>query len=121
MTPGAMMAGMREAEGLVPDFLDDGQPDVEVTLARVGMTGQARAMLAALDDEQTSSGEIRNARVVICLAEGDPAAALAAVAGVADGSAPVLGYVTVVEAHLLAGLAHRELGDARGRRAARTR
>jgi hypothetical protein len=26
-----MMAGMREAESLVPDFLDDGQPDVEVT------------------------------------------------------------------------------------------
>jgi hypothetical protein len=48
---------------------------------------------------------------VICLAEGDPAAALAAVADVLDGTAPVLGYVTVVEAHLLAGLAHRELGD----------
>ena len=50
---------------------------------------------------------------MICLAEGDPAAALAAVAGVLDGTAPVLGYVTVVEAHLLAGLAHRELGDRR--------
>ena len=34
-------------------------------------------------------------------------------AGVLDGTAPVLGYVTVVEAHLLAGLAHRELGDQR--------
>jgi LuxR family transcriptional regulator, maltose regulon positive regulatory protein len=32
---------------------------------------------------------------------------------VLDGTAPVLGYVTVVEAHLLAGLAHRELGDQR--------
>jgi LuxR family maltose regulon positive regulatory protein len=50
---------------------------------------------------------------VICLAEGDPAAALAAVADVLDGTAPVLGYVTVVEAHLLAGLAHRELADQR--------
>jgi LuxR family maltose regulon positive regulatory protein len=81
------------------------------TQARLGMTGEARAFIAALDDEQASSGEIRNARAVICLAEGDPAAALAAVAGVLDGTAPVTGYVTVMEAHLLAGLAHRELGD----------
>jgi LuxR family maltose regulon positive regulatory protein len=29
------------------------------------------------------------------------------------GTAPVLGLVTVMEAHLLAGLAHRELGDQR--------
>jgi len=83
------------------------------TQARLGLSGEARDALAALDDEQASSGEIRNARAVICLAEGDPAAALAAVADVLDGTAPVLGYVTVVEAHLLAGLAHRELGDQR--------
>jgi len=50
---------------------------------------------------------------VIGLAEGDPAAALAAVQDVLDGTAPVIGYVTVVETHLLAGLAHRELGDQR--------
>jgi LuxR family transcriptional regulator, maltose regulon positive regulatory protein len=63
--------------------------------------------------EQASPGEVRNARAVICLAEDDPAAALGAVAEVLDGTAPVLGYVTVVEAHLLAGLAHREPGDQR--------
>ena len=83
------------------------------TQARLGMTGEARAFIAALDDERASSGEIRNARAVICLAEGDPAAALAAVADVLDGTAPVQGYITVMEAHLLAGLAHRELGDQR--------
>jgi LuxR family maltose regulon positive regulatory protein len=83
------------------------------TQARLGMTGEARALLAALDDEQASSGEIRNALAVICLAEGNPAAALAAVADVLDGTAPVLGDVTIMEAHLLAGLAHRELGDQR--------
>ncbi|MFZ0754552.1 MAG: LuxR C-terminal-related transcriptional regulator, partial [Trebonia sp.] len=83
------------------------------TQARLGRPGQARARLAALDDERASSGEIRNARAVIYLAEGDPAAALAAVADVLDGTAPVLGFVTVLEAHLLAGLAHRELGDQR--------
>ena len=83
------------------------------TQARLGMTGEARAALAALDDERASSGEIRNARAVICLAEGDPAGALGAVRDVLDGTAPVLGYVTVVEADLLAGLAYRELGDLR--------
>ena len=83
------------------------------TQARLGMTGEARALLAALDDERASSGEIRNALAVICLAEGNPAAALAAVADVLDGTAPVQGSVTLMEAHLLAGLAHRELGDQR--------
>jgi LuxR family maltose regulon positive regulatory protein len=83
------------------------------TQARAGLPDQARAALAALDDERVGSGEIRNARAVICLAEGDPAAALSAVADVLDGTAPVLGYITVVDAHLLAGLAHRQLGDQR--------
>jgi LuxR family maltose regulon positive regulatory protein len=83
------------------------------TQARLGQPGEARARLAALDDERANSGEIRNARAGICLAEGDPAAALGALRDVLDGTAPVLGYTTVVEAHLLAGLAHRELGDLR--------
>ena len=83
------------------------------TQARLGRLDEARARLAALDDELASSGEIRNARAVICLAEGDPDGALGALHDVLDGTAPVLGYVTVVEAHLLAGLAHRDLGDQR--------
>jgi LuxR family transcriptional regulator, maltose regulon positive regulatory protein len=44
------------------------------TQARLGMPGEARAALAALDDERAGSAEIRNARAVICLAEGSPAA-----------------------------------------------
>jgi LuxR family maltose regulon positive regulatory protein len=83
------------------------------TEARLGMPAEARAFLAALDDERAGSGEIRNARAVICLAEGDPAGALGALRDVLDGTAPVIGGITVVEAHLLAGLAHRELGDQR--------
>jgi LuxR family transcriptional regulator, maltose regulon positive regulatory protein len=81
--------------------------------ARLGMTGEASAALAALDDERAKSGEIGNARAVICLADGDPAAALAVLRDVLDGTAPVVGYVTMVETHLIAGLAHRELGDQR--------
>jgi LuxR family transcriptional regulator, maltose regulon positive regulatory protein len=83
------------------------------TQARLGMTREARACLAALDDERAGSGEICNARAVICFAEGDPAAALAAMQDVLDGTAPVVGYVTVVVTHLLAGLAYRQLGDQR--------
>jgi len=82
-------------------------------LARLGMLGQARVSLAALDDERARSGEIDNARAVICLAEGNPSGALGALQDVLDGTAPVIGDVTVVEAYLLAALAHRELGDQR--------
>jgi LuxR family transcriptional regulator, maltose regulon positive regulatory protein len=83
------------------------------TQARLGRTDEARAALAALDDERARRGEIHNARAAIRLADGDPAAALRAVRIVLDGTAPVIGYVTIVEAQLLAGLAHRELGDQR--------
>jgi LuxR family transcriptional regulator, maltose regulon positive regulatory protein len=83
------------------------------TQARLGRPGEARGCLAALDAERANSGEIRNAAAVICLAEGDPAGALGALQAELAGAAPVIGYVTVVEAQLLAGLAHRELGDQR--------
>ncbi len=88
------------------------------TQARLGQLSEARASLASLDAELSGSGEIGNARAAICLAEGNPAAALAAVQDVLNGIAPTIGYVTVVEAHLLAALAHRELGDQRAATAA---
>jgi LuxR family transcriptional regulator, maltose regulon positive regulatory protein len=81
--------------------------------ARAGLAGEARAALAAVEDERAGSGEVGNARAVIYLAEGSPAAALGATADVLDGTASVIGYVTLVETHLLAGLAHHELGDQR--------
>ena len=83
------------------------------TQARLGLTGEARAGLAALAEGQADGGEIRNARAVICLADGDPAGALGALREVLDGTAPVIGYVTVVEAQLLAGLASRAQSDRR--------
>jgi LuxR family maltose regulon positive regulatory protein len=83
------------------------------TQARLGQPSEARAALAALDGDLAGSGEISNARAAICLAEGNPAAALAAVQDVLDGTAPAIGYVTLVEANLLAALAHREFGDQR--------
>ena len=81
------------------------------TQASLGITAEARAALAALDDEQASAGEIGNAHATVCLAEGDPAGALGALRDVLDGTAPVIGSVTVVEAQLLAGLACRALGN----------
>src|ERR1700741_2331651 len=42
------------------DRLDGGRP------GRRGMPGEARACLAALADERASSGEVCNARAVIC-------------------------------------------------------
>jgi LuxR family maltose regulon positive regulatory protein len=80
------------------------------TQARAGMLGEAHTALAHLDD---SLGEIRNARAAVLLAEHHPGEALAAVRDVLDGTAPVVGYVSTVEAQLLTGLAHHQLGDQR--------
>jgi LuxR family maltose regulon positive regulatory protein len=83
------------------------------TQARLGRTGEARAALASLDVDRASTGELRNALAAIQLADGDPAAALEALVDVVYRTAPVIGYFTVVESHLLAGLAHRAAGDRR--------
>jgi LuxR family maltose regulon positive regulatory protein len=83
------------------------------TQARLGMPDQAREALKALPAEQARSGEVRTACAVMCLAEGDPAGALGALAGVLDGAVPVLGDVTRIESLLVGALAHDELGDRR--------
>jgi LuxR family maltose regulon positive regulatory protein len=83
------------------------------TQARLGMAGQARAALAALDRRQAGAGEVRNAAAVILLAEQDPAAARRELRVVLNGDAPVLSYLTQVEAHLLEAFACRDLGDGR--------
>jgi LuxR family transcriptional regulator, maltose regulon positive regulatory protein len=83
------------------------------TQARLGMTGQARAALAALDGRQAGVGEIRNAAAVVLLAEREPGAARRELRVVISGDVPVLSYLTKVEAHLLDALACRDLGDER--------
>ena len=55
------------------------------TQAKLAQVSEARASIAALNPELAGSGEIGNARAAICLAEGDPAAALAAVHDVLTG------------------------------------
>jgi LuxR family maltose regulon positive regulatory protein len=83
------------------------------TQARLGSSADARTALDTIDAPLADGGEIRNARAVICLAEGDPASALDAVVPVLTGAAPVVHVATTVEAQLLSALAHSELGDQR--------
>jgi LuxR family maltose regulon positive regulatory protein len=126
---GALMAGRRRLNEALAEFIavEHLQAQLEgshalagqltswrlATQARLGQVSEARAALVALDPGLAGSGEIDNARAAICLAEGDPAAALTPVQRVLSGIAPVIGYVTVVEAYLLAALAHRDLGEQR--------
>ena len=91
------------------------------TQARLGMTREARASLAALGGQQASQGEIRNAEAVICLAEGNPDGARRELQVVLDGTAPVTHDLTLVEALLLDVLACRDLGDQRAASAAAER
>jgi LuxR family maltose regulon positive regulatory protein len=83
------------------------------TQARLGMTAQARATLAAVHGQQASAGEIHNAAAAILLAEQDPAAARHELRVVLDGDVSVLSYLTQVEAYLLDAIACRDLGDER--------
>jgi LuxR family maltose regulon positive regulatory protein len=89
------------------------------TQARLGMRDEAHATLTEFSAEpgqvgaiyDGQMGAIYNARAVICLAEGDPATALDALGGVLDITPPVVPTFTLVETHLLAGIAHLYLGD----------
>jgi LuxR family maltose regulon positive regulatory protein len=88
------------------------------TQARLGMTDKAHASLTGLPAERAQMGEIDNARAVIWLVEGDPMAALEAMTGVLEETAPVMHSFTLVEAELLAAQAYLELGDRRAAAAA---
>jgi LuxR family maltose regulon positive regulatory protein len=79
------------------------------TQARLGMPDEARATLTGFSAEPEHMGPVHNARAVICLADGDPATALDVLRDVRDAT-PGPAF-TLVEAHLLAGTAHRCLGE----------
>ena len=80
------------------------------TQARLGMPDEARATLSRFSGEPEQMAAIYNGRAVICLAEDDPAAALEALRDVRDSTHGIPGF-TLVEAHLLAGIAHLSMGD----------
>jgi LuxR family maltose regulon positive regulatory protein len=89
------------------------------TQARLGMPDEARATLTGFSAEPGQIGAIYdwqmsamyNARAVICMTERDPAAALDALRGVLDITPRVVPPFTLVESHLLAGIAHLDMGD----------
>jgi LuxR family maltose regulon positive regulatory protein len=87
-------------------------PVIAEWLARLGMPDEARATLDEFATEHEWIDTVDLAQSAISLAEGDPAAALA-VLGDVQRMMPPPGSpaYALVEAHLLAGLAHLALGD----------
>jgi LuxR family transcriptional regulator, maltose regulon positive regulatory protein len=89
------------------------------TQARLGMPDEARATVSgfSVEPEQIGviydgqMGAICNAQAVISMEEDDPATALDALSGVLDITPAVVPAFTLVETHLLAGIAHLSLGD----------
>ncbi len=82
------------------------------TQARLGMPDEARATLTSCSTDDELVGGIRTARAVICITEGDPSTALDLLQDVRDTRLPVgLPPFALVEAHLVAGIAHLDLGD----------
>jgi LuxR family maltose regulon positive regulatory protein len=80
------------------------------TQARLGMPDDARATLAGFSAEPERMGALHNGHAVICLAEGDPDGALDVLRAVRDNMPPGSAF-TLVEAHLLAGIALLSAGD----------
>src|SRR6266550_761764 len=82
------------------------------TQARLGMRDEARATLDGFSADRDRIDAIDLGRAAISLEGGDPAAALAVLGDVQD-MMPPLGFpaYALVEAHVLAGLAHLALGD----------
>ena len=79
-------------------------------LARLGKNGRAGRALTALSEQQRARGEMRVALAALRLAQDDPQAAIAALAPVLDGSAPVANEGWAVQAFLLAAIADDALG-----------
>jgi LuxR family maltose regulon positive regulatory protein len=81
------------------------------TEARLGRPDLARETLAGFSAEPERMGAIHNGRAVICMAEGDQATALDLLRDARDITPPLGPAFTLVESHLLAGIAHLYLGD----------
>jgi LuxR family transcriptional regulator, maltose regulon positive regulatory protein len=80
------------------------------TQARLGMLDQAHATLSGFSAERDPTDVIDIARAVVSIAEGDPAMALDVLQNVRAPSAGFPAFA-LVEAHLLASVAHLALGD----------
>jgi LuxR family transcriptional regulator, maltose regulon positive regulatory protein len=81
------------------------------TLVRLGETDRAEQVLAALGDQDRDLGQTRISLAVLRLAQDDPHAAVAALAPVLDGSAPISWRGWLVQPFLLEAIARDALGD----------
>jgi LuxR family maltose regulon positive regulatory protein len=88
------------------------------TQARLGMPDEARETLTGFSAGPGPMGFIHNARAVVSMAEGDPAAALDAARAALDVTPPIGPAFILTEAHLHAGMAHLRLGDPKAASAA---
>jgi LuxR family maltose regulon positive regulatory protein len=81
------------------------------TLVRLGDVERAAQTLAGLGEHDRDRGETRIATAVLRLAQHDPRAAMAALAPVLDGSAPLVWPAWLAQAFLLQAIAQDDLGD----------
>lgn len=83
------------------------------TLVRMGDPQRVEQALAAMDETERESGEMRNAVAALRLAQDDPKAATVALAPVIDGSAALTNaHLWVMQAFLLEAIARDALRDA---------
>jgi LuxR family maltose regulon positive regulatory protein len=80
-------------------------------LVRLGDTEGAEQALAELGSQDREHGETHIATAVLRLAQGDPHAAVAALAPVLDGGPSVLPWIGLARAFLLEAIARDALGD----------
>jgi LuxR family maltose regulon positive regulatory protein len=80
-------------------------------LVRLGETGQADAALSGTAEQERARPGIRTAAAALRLAQGNPRAAIAALAPVLDGSAPGSQQVWLITAFLLQASARDALGE----------
>jgi LuxR family maltose regulon positive regulatory protein len=97
-----LLAGLNPLVATIPAFV------VQI-LVHFGKTELAERELAAIDDRDC--GEMAVALAGLRLAQGDPDAALAALAPVLDRAMPVTWPPSLVQAYLVAAIAHEALGD----------
>jgi LuxR family maltose regulon positive regulatory protein len=80
-------------------------------LVRLGETERAGQLLAGLGDQDRELGQVRTGLAALRLAQDNPHAAIAALAPVLDGSAPVPWPAWLVQPFLLEAIARDALGD----------
>src|SRR5215467_7483159 len=109
----AFQTADRLAGGLAePNLIVHGNQSFLVqTLVRLGETERAEQALAALAGQDRDLGQMRISLAVLRLAQDDPPAAIAALAPVLDGSAPIPWPGWLVQPFLLEAIARDALGD----------